>query len=268
MADRRPDRGRPTVYGDPVPDRSFADPRLAAIYDDLEGDRSDLDLYEALVGELGATTVVDVGCGTGTLACRLAGTGLDVIGIDPARASLDLARAKPNGAAVEWREGGAADLPPLGADLAVMTGNVAQVFIADDEWLAAVAGVRRAVREGGHFVFETRNPAGRAWEEWAQRPSSLSQSSAGPVESSIDVTAIALPMVSFRWTYRFHRTGMTLTSDTTLRFRDRPEIEAALATSDFDVLEVRDAPDRPGREFVFIARAGSAPTAADEGRSP
>ncbi len=44
-----------------------------------------------------------------------------------------------------------------------------------------------------------------------------------------------------------------LTSDSTLRFRSRDEIERSLADAGFDVTEVRDAPDRPGREHVFIA---------------
>jgi 2-polyprenyl-3-methyl-5-hydroxy-6-metoxy-1,4-benzoquinol methylase len=76
-----------------VPDNHFADPRLAAIYDDLDDDRSDLDHYVQLVFENGARTVLDVGCGTGSLACRLAELGLNVTGVDPAEASLDVARA-------------------------------------------------------------------------------------------------------------------------------------------------------------------------------
>ena len=55
-----------------MPDAIFADPCLAAIYDDIDGDRSDLGHYEAIVEELGARRVLDVGCGTGTFACRLA----------------------------------------------------------------------------------------------------------------------------------------------------------------------------------------------------
>jgi len=43
-------------------------------------------------------------------------------------------------------------------------------------------------------------------------------------------------------------------SDSTLRFRDRAEVEAILATHGFDTLDVREAPDRPGHEHVFVAR--------------
>jgi hypothetical protein len=47
-----------------------------------------------------------------------------------------------------------------------------------------------------------------------------------------------------------------ITSDSTLRFRSRVEVERSLESAGFVVDEVRDAPDRPGREFVFIAFRG------------
>ncbi len=37
------------------------------------------------------------------------------------------------------------------------------------------------------------------------------------------------------------------------RFRSRDEVESSLAAYGYRVLDVRDAPDRPGREFEFIA---------------
>ena len=76
-------------------DALFEDPRLARVYDPLDPDRDDLLVYAAIAAEFGARSVLDIGCGTGTFACLLAGRGLDVIGVDPAGASLDVARAKP-----------------------------------------------------------------------------------------------------------------------------------------------------------------------------
>ena len=61
-------------------------------------------------------------------------------------------------------------------------------------------------------------------------------------------------LVSFRTTFVFTRDGAELTSDSTLRFRTLEEIEGSLAAAGFAVDDVRDAPDRPGREFVVIAR--------------
>ena len=42
-------------------DAIFEDPRLAAMYDALDPDRSDLDVYRAIADELGARRVLDVG---------------------------------------------------------------------------------------------------------------------------------------------------------------------------------------------------------------
>ena len=94
-----------------MPDPILADPRLARIYDDLDADRTDLDHYESIVDELGARSVLDIGCGTGTFACRLAARGIEVVGVDPAAASLDVARAKPGAERVTWLLGDATTLP-------------------------------------------------------------------------------------------------------------------------------------------------------------
>ncbi|PRY02740.1 class I SAM-dependent methyltransferase [Allonocardiopsis opalescens] len=238
-----------------MPDAIFAHPDLARLYDAFDGDRADLAAYLAIAAELGAASVLDVGCGTGSLALLLAGRGHAVAGVDPAEASLEIARSKPGAGQVRWIRGEAAALPALGADLATMTGNVAQVFRTDDDWARALQGVRAALRPRGHLVFETRRPERRAWEEWAadSGPVVLDLPGAGPVERRLEVTEIALPLVSFRYTFRFAASGTVLTSDSTLRFRGRGEVEASLAAEDYRVLDVRDAPDRPGREFVFVA---------------
>jgi 2-polyprenyl-3-methyl-5-hydroxy-6-metoxy-1,4-benzoquinol methylase len=64
-----------------VADPHFEISRLAQIYDLHDPDRSDLEVYSALVDELGAARVLDVGCGTGTFACTLASRGIDVAGL-------------------------------------------------------------------------------------------------------------------------------------------------------------------------------------------
>ena len=105
-------------------DAVFNDPRLVRVYDAIEGDRRDLEVYVEVVDELGVRSVLDIGCGTGTFACLLAGRGIDVVGVDPARASLEIARAKPDAGTVRWLHGDATTLPRLAVDAAFMTGNV------------------------------------------------------------------------------------------------------------------------------------------------
>ena len=75
-------------------DAVFEDPRLVAVYDAIEGDRDDLQVYVEIVAELGARSVLDIGCGTGTFACLLASRGIDVTAVDPAGASIEFARAR------------------------------------------------------------------------------------------------------------------------------------------------------------------------------
>lgn len=239
-----------------VADPIFAERRLAEVYDPLDHDRDDLDAYVALADELGARTVLDVGCGTGTFACLLALRGYAVTGVDPAYESLVVARRKPGADGVRWLHGDATTLPPMRADLATMTANVAQVFLTDEDWTATLRGIHAALRPGGHLVFETRDPAREAWREWNREHTyqRVDVAGVGAVESWFDLLDISPPLVSFRGTFVFASDGAVLTSDSTLRFRDRDEVEGSLAATGYVVEDVRDAPDRPGRELVFVAR--------------
>jgi ubiquinone/menaquinone biosynthesis C-methylase UbiE len=239
-----------------VPDAIFAQPRLASVYDAFDGDRADLGAYLRIAAEFDAQHVLDIGCGTGSLAILLAASGRRVTGVDPADASLEVAMSKSGSESVTWLHGDATTLPALTADIAMMTGNVAQVFLADDDWSATLHGIRGALRDGGHLVFETRRPERRAWEEWAVQTGSviLNVPGAGVVEQRTVVTKVALPYVSFRNTYTFASDGLALSSDSTLRFRSQAEVEETLAASGFITLDVREAPDRPGREYVFVAQ--------------
>lgn len=143
----------------------------------------------------------------------------------------------------------------LQVDMAVMTGNVAQVFLGDDEWASVLRAARAALRPGGVLVFEVRDPAREGWREWHRALSHgrIEVPGVGVVESWVDLTEVAPPVVSFRWTFVFEADGTTLTSDSTLRFRSRDEVVGSLAAADLVVREIRDAPDRPGRELVFLA---------------
>ncbi len=238
-----------------MPDRIFDEPRLADIYDDLDSDRSDLDPYLSVAQELGARSAVDIGCGTGTFACLLANEGLEVVGVDPAAAMLAVARRKVGADLVRWVHGVAADLPPMQVDLATMTGNVAQVFLEDHEWAETLEAARRVLRPGGSLVFESRRPERKVWLDWNPVDSfqRVELDGIGVVETWSEVVSVSLPFVTFRGTIVFHDDGTTLVSESTLRFRSYDEIADSLEAAGFRVDEARDAPDRPGKEYVFLA---------------
>jgi hypothetical protein len=114
-------------------------------------------------------------------------------------------------------------------------------------------GIHGALRADGHFVFETRRPERRAGEEWAAAADPVIRNvpGIGIVERRSGVTKVPPPYVSFHSTYKFASDGFELGSNSTLRFRNHTEVEETLAANGFVTLDVRDAPDRTGREYVL-----------------
>ena len=240
-------------------DAYYENPRLAALYDPLDPDRSDLEVYAAMVAEFGARDVLDIGCGTGTFGCLLAARGFTLTGLDPARASLDIAGGKPFADKVRWVNGSVGDLPDHQVDLVTMTGNVAQVFLTDAEW-DAVPGAARHVRGPAACLRNPRSGApSLAGVEPAGHLPEGGASGIGTTEAWNDVTDVSPGLVTFRSTCVFESDGAVLTSDSALRFRTWAEVTDSLSAAGFTVPQVRDARDRPGREFVFIAIPGSQP---------
>ena len=144
----------------------FADPRLVEIYDAVNPYDPDAQpgFYARLADELDARVVVELGCGTGLVTQALVRPGREVIGVDPSPLMLDVARTRTRAGRLRWVDGGADDIGTPDADLAIMSGHVAQFFVDDDEWSDALAALHAALRPGGYLAFESRNPDAREWE--------------------------------------------------------------------------------------------------------
>jgi SAM-dependent methyltransferase len=234
------------------------DPRLVALYDVDNPDGPDHDFDRALAEEVGARSVLDLGCGTGMLTVSLARPGRRVVGVDPSAAMLDVARARPGGDAVEWIHGDSRAIPPGPFDLAFLTGNVVQ-HIPDAEWIRTLADLRRALRDGGTLTFESRDPADRAWERWAG-PATTRDTAHGPLEERAEVEETGPGRVTVAFRSRFVATGELVTQVQEFAFRDRATIQAQLDGAGFAVDAVhgdfaRGPLTGSSRVMVFVARA-------------
>jgi ubiquinone/menaquinone biosynthesis C-methylase UbiE len=216
------------------------------------------DFYSSVAASIGARVAVELGCGTGQVACALAAQGHSVIAVEPAAPMLAIARTRCSN--VRWVAGGASALEAWDADLAFMSGHVAQFFVTDDEWASALTALRRTVRAGGLLAFETRDPRARAWDRWAcGERAVVVDPVAGPFEWWTEVHDVRRGVVSYAIHYRFVARDETLVSEAALRFRTEGELRATLSEAGFEVEHLYGTWDRspagPGQpEFIVIAK--------------
>jgi ubiquinone/menaquinone biosynthesis C-methylase UbiE len=239
----------------------FNEAALVMVYDAEFGWSRDDEFFASVVNEVPASRVLDLGCGTGRLALALAAAGHQVTGVDPARASLEAARAKPGAARVTWIEGTSEVLPSASFDTAVMTSHVAQYFITDQQWAKALTDLKRALVPGGRLVFDTRDPRARGWEQWGEQYSrrDLPLPDGRTVTITPEVTSVSGGVVGSSARYAFSD-GSELVSTEDLRFRTEDELRSSLAAARFTIQQIYGSWDRgpigsPDGEFLIIARA-------------
>lgn len=226
-----------SMSADPRLERAYVDPRLVDLYDVENPRGADTDFYLDLAAGLDARTIVDLGCGTGVLTRELATSGRVVVGVDPAPAMLAVARRHPS--AVRWVQGDATAIGSLDADLVVMTGNVAQVFLDDAVWTDTLSAIRTALRSGGQLAFESRNPDDRAWERWNRETTyERLDSLHGSVECWLEVVDVRDDRVRIEGHNVFADTGEDVVATSELRFRTPDELSASLADAGFTIEHV------------------------------
>jgi len=229
--------------------------QIAEIYDLANPRAQDTDFYLSLAGPR-PCSVLDLGCGTGTLCCALAERGHQVTGVDPAAAMLAVARSKPRAEQVEWVESSAQTYTAQRRfDLIVMTGHAFQILLTDGDALAVLETVRGHLKESGRVAFETRNPCVDWVGEWAARVRRLP---GAQLRETLEITGQDGEFISFRTSYRFPHG--TLTTSSTLRFPSREHVEALIARSGLVVRDVFGHWDAGpfeaarSREIIFIAQ--------------
>jgi SAM-dependent methyltransferase len=228
----------------------FHDQRLAEIFDAIgESYRGDLEPYFDIVHEFGATTIIDLGSGTGVFACGLAERGFNVIGVEPGRAAMNLARRQPSAALVQWVLGDAAAMPTAHADIVTMTGNIPE-HMSDAQWANALAASHRVLRPDGHLVFGNRNIETQDWltsPEYAPRTAPgtenhgtrVQTTTAGTVHHWLEILELAPATFTFRWTFLVEDTSEELRWNSTFRIRTPTQVTRALEAASFELQEIR-----------------------------
>ena len=229
-------------------------------YDELNAGDHDHRFYAALAQEVGARRLLDLGCGTGVLACLLAAQGHEVVAVDPDPGMLAVARGRPGADLVDWRLGTSDRALTAGADLAVMTGHVAQVFVDDEEWRTTLQHLHDALVPEGTLAFETRNPTARGWEGWTREATVRTVSTPhGPVEVWHEVIDVDLPRVTYDTLTCNVTTGEQTRIRDVLAFRSRAAVLETLRDAGYTVTdELGDWSRRPvtpsSPEIIVIAR--------------
>jgi ubiquinone/menaquinone biosynthesis C-methylase UbiE len=106
--------------------------------------------------------ILDVGCGTGVLAARLARAGYDTVGLDPSRGMLDVMRER----APEVRAvlGSGTEMPFDDGEFNLSLSVATMHHIADpDAVRRALEEMVRVVRPGGRILVWDHNPRNPYW---------------------------------------------------------------------------------------------------------
>lgn len=218
------------------------------------------DFYLTLA--MASSSVLDIGCGTGTMLhrARAAGHAGRLVGIDPDRAALDVAQRRSD---IDWIEATAASMTwDRDFDLAVMMSHGFQSFVTDDVLRKSLAAIHRALAAGGRFVFETRNPASREWEDWHPgNPIDVVDPAGRAVIVTYQVLSVDGDVVTVTETTSDPDGGVLRVDRAQLRFLDAGAL-AHLAEAGF-VIDAQhggwfgEALDQGGSKIVTFARRSS-----------
>lgn len=240
----------------------FSDQRLVGLYDTLNPFGKDSEFFCEQAKRLGAKTIIDLGCGTGLLTVELAKRGHQIIGIEPSEAMLVIARAKSHADQVKWIQGSFEQMDGLQADMVLMTSHVAQFFLDDSEWRAMLQAAHKALKSGGHLVFDIRrltNPPFVGWPTEDNRRK-FENTAAGAVEWWFKLVDVQNKHVRYELHYFFSRSGEEVVSVNELAFRSQEEINEALSSVGFETETIcgdwDGSPVSPNSsEMIFVARA-------------
>lgn len=209
----------------------------AFVYDNMNKWGKADDFFLSLIKSIEPKSVADLGCGTGRVTLEIAKLGCSVTAIDPNKESIACAKEKQGANGVSWVIGDSQNLVSAAYDTVIMTANVAQVFITEESWKQTLQDVYRALKPGGHFIFDTRNPNEKVWESWMQDDSVDEFTNDNDVYATWDeYDGIQDNVFTFHTYYEQKSTHEVLKDTNQLIFRTYDEIFNALNETGFSMV--------------------------------
>jgi len=245
-------------------------PRVSEVFDEdyayfydhrMTGERSEreVDLIWRLLGLGGGESVLDVPCGSGRIANRLAARGCRVVGVDATPAFVEQARAGAAawGLRVEYLVGDMRELPFEGEFDSAVNWFTSFGYFDHEGDMRQLRGLRRSLRPGGLLLLDmmSRDLLARAIP-----PGSDELVDVMEVGDDLMVDRWRLDVVAGRCVTRrlMVREGKVRRSEFTFRLPTYPELRLWLTEAGFSQVDVHDETGRPytmrSTRMIVVAR--------------
>mgnify|MGYP003531263107 CR=1 FL=1 len=215
---------------------------IPLVYDQVNGWGKDDEFFLELLKKSNVKTIADLGCGTGRLTTHFAQAGYQITAIDPNEEAIEYARNKACPGEVMWIVGDSTNLQSNAFEAIVMTANVAQVFLTEESWINVVNDVYRALKPGGHFIFDSRNPLAKVWEQWEKDMTpdhAIDLVNGEPLEIWTQYEGLVDGVFTFYETVKKARTGeVVIHEKMQLKFRTQEAIYESLKKEGFSQIQV------------------------------
>jgi len=226
----------------------------AGILNDERSD-ADVDLIGRLLDLEPGMEVLDLACGHGLIANRLAGRGYVVTGLDASAEFLDVARAdaEARGVSVHYVRGDMRRLPWTAKFDRVVSWFTAYGYFDDQQNKAVLAEVARSLRPGGRFLVELNN------RDWIVRNFQPHRATQAGDDFMIDQSPPPDPLTGRMTTRRtIIRGGVVRHTSYSVRMFTFTELRDWLLDAGFSVVDGYDERGEPlamdSRRMIVVAR--------------
>jgi SAM-dependent methyltransferase len=205
--------------------------------------------------------VLDIGCGTGTVALIAARAGADVTAVDPSARLLEVTRraAEREGVDLHLLPGEAASLPLPDAGFEAVLSNFAVVFAPEPT--AAVAEMARVLALKGRIVFSAWLPGGVVGELNATAMGLVRQALGTPAPAAPfawhDVTKLEPLFADHGLTISIDQHQLAFTDASPAAYLEEVCTSHPMAVAAFEVLERVGQAERARERLLRILESGN-----------